>query len=192
MWYAPFSATELMDTYKLQLYLSLSSPVFARKEWQSFWQHKPNKWKEIPVLSHWVKSAREEALNCPMFWDERSSSVVQRDIPPTSAVSMAFICPPLPMLAVSGNALSLSCSCNISSKYLHHQTNCQDLCWCCRHTHAHAHTKGQQLLVTSHANQKIVLLARHVSIQETAPTHNPVIALHSLFLPHLDNQTFRC
>jgi len=34
-------------------------------------------------------------------------------------------------------------------------------------------------LVTSHANQKIVLLARHVSIQETAPTHNPAIALHS-------------
>jgi len=44
---------------------------------------------------------------------------------------------------------------------------------------AHTHTEGQQLLVTSHANQKIVLLARHVSIQETAPTHNPAIALHS-------------
>jgi len=44
---------------------------------------------------------------------------------------------------------------------------------------AHTHAEGQQLLVTSHANQKIVLLARHVSIQETAPTHNPVIALHS-------------
>jgi hypothetical protein len=99
-------------------------------------QHKPNKWKEIPVLSHWVKSATEEALNCSMFWDERSSSVVQRDIPPTSAVSMALICPPLPLPAVSG---SLSCSCNTSSKYLHHQTNCQDLCWCCRHTHMHAH-----------------------------------------------------
>ena len=43
----------------------------------------------------------------------------------------------------------------------------------------HASTQDQQLLVTSHDNQKIVLLARHVSIQETAPTHNPVIALHS-------------
>ena len=138
-------------------------------------QHKPNKWKAIPVLSQWMKSAREEALICSMFWDERSSSVVQRDIPPTSAVSMAFICPPPPMSAVSGNVLSLSCSCNTSSKYLHHQTNCQDLRWCYRHTY----TQGQQLLVTSHANQKIVLLARRVSIQETAPTHNPVIALHS-------------
>ena len=109
-------------------------------------QHKPNKWKEILVLSHWMKSAREEALNCSMVWAERSSSVVQCDIPPTSAVSMAFICPPLPMMAVSDNALILSCSCNTSSKYLHHQTKCQDLCWCCRYTHTthtcmHAHTQ---------------------------------------------------
>lgn len=45
--------------------------------------------------------------------------------------------------------------------------------------YTHKCTQGQKLLVTSHANQKIVLLARHVSIQETAPTHNPVIAPHS-------------
>jgi len=59
------------------------------------------------------------------------------------------------------------------------------------HTHMHActHTESQQFLVTSHANQKTVLLARHVSIQETAPTHNPVIVLHSYFFHTL---TFRC
>lgn len=43
----------------------------------------------------------------------------------------------------------------------------------------HAHTRGQQVLATSHATKTEVLLARHVSIQKTAPTHNPVIALHS-------------